>query len=54
MDFVLSIDHIENLGTASEYYRVWFRDGSYQDLTEEQFYEEDKYYGGELGIRVVN
>lgn len=54
MDFILTIDHIENYGNDYQYYKVYFKNGKTQELTEKQFYEADTYYGGELALKVIN
>lgn len=53
-DVIIDIDHIENYGKDFQYYRVWFSDGKHIDLTETEFIERDKYYNGELALKVIN
>ena len=54
MDFIATIDHIENFGKDYEFYKVYFKNGDNKTLTEKQFVEEDKYYCGELALKVIN
>lgn len=45
MDFLFTINYIK---FSDNGYNVHFKDGKAVRLTEKQFIEEDKYYGGEL------
>lgn len=48
------IDHIISFGRDYEFYRIYFSDGNYIEVTEKEFVKLDKKYNGELAIKVFN
>ena len=53
MDIEL-IDHIMSFGKDYEFYRIYFSDGNFIEVTEKEFVKLDKKYNGELAIKVIN
>ena len=51
---IKTIDHIISFGRDYEFYRIYFSDEKFVEVTEKDFVKLDKKYDGELATKVIN